>query len=339
MANNLLSILESYKESGWLRSQIHPTLPITIWNYTQKTQFEGFWDIVTILCRGLVVDGEGNIVARPFKKFFNIEENKHKPTNEFDVYEKMDGSLGIYFNYKGQWILATRGSFTSDQALKGIEILKKYNTSHFDPNNTYLFEIIYPENRIVVDYGNEEKMVLLGEIANITGFEYPIEKHTKYGIDVVKKYNGISDYSALKHQVNHNAEGFIIRFKNGDRCKIKGEEYIRLHRIMTEISTTSVWESLLNKDMLEEILENVPDEFYNKIKEYRDQLQESFTFLKNFIYKRYKEIEKELGPCDDKNFALKVKDNKFSSFFFSLRKGKEIDNMIWKKLKPEYRKL
>jgi hypothetical protein len=27
---------------------------------------------------------------------------------------------------------------------------------------TFCFEIIYPENRIVLDYGNDEKLVLLG---------------------------------------------------------------------------------------------------------------------------------------------------------------------------------
>jgi RNA ligase len=39
----------------------------------------------------------------------------------------MDGSLGILFNYKGEWVLATRGSFTSDQSVKGTELLQKYD--------------------------------------------------------------------------------------------------------------------------------------------------------------------------------------------------------------------
>jgi len=139
----MLEILNKYYEEGWLIKQTHPTLPLTIWNYSISTQYEGHWDDVTLMCRGLVTDDEGNIVARPFKKFFNMEENMHVPTKEFDVYEKMDGSLGILFFYVNQWVFASRGSFISDQAIKGKELLRKYNLDELDVENTYLFEIIY----------------------------------------------------------------------------------------------------------------------------------------------------------------------------------------------------
>ena len=88
-----------------LYKQVHPTLPLTIWNYSEKVQYEGLWNDITLMCRGLVTDDEGNIVARPFKKFFNLDEGKHTPTSEFDVYMKLDGSLGILFNYKGEWVV------------------------------------------------------------------------------------------------------------------------------------------------------------------------------------------------------------------------------------------
>ena len=96
-----LKLLHKYESEGLLFSQKHPTLPLTIWNYSDKVQYEGLWNETLLQCRGLVTDDEGNVVARPFKKFFNLEENKHTPTSKFDVYDKMDGSLGILFNYKG----------------------------------------------------------------------------------------------------------------------------------------------------------------------------------------------------------------------------------------------
>ena len=101
---NLLTTLEKYFQEGWLIKQTHPTLPLTIWNYSQTTQYEGRWDEITLMCRGLVTDDNGNIVARPFKKFFSLEEGKHTPTSEFEVYEKMDGSLGIMFKYNGELV-------------------------------------------------------------------------------------------------------------------------------------------------------------------------------------------------------------------------------------------
>ena len=110
--------LNKYYEEGWLIKQTHPTLPLTIWNYSQTTQYEGKWDEVTMMCRGLITDNNtGKILVRPFPKFFNYEEVAGKgmiPTKGDYVYiqEKMDGSLGILFNYEGEWVMATRGSFT-----------------------------------------------------------------------------------------------------------------------------------------------------------------------------------------------------------------------------------
>ena len=121
--NKFLYTLEQYSRTGQLFKQDHRTLPLSIWNYTPEVQYGQLWDEVTLQCRGLVTDKEGNVVAYPFKKFFNIEENKHTPTENFEVYEKMDGSLGILFFYEGKWVVATRGSFTSEQAVKGAEIL------------------------------------------------------------------------------------------------------------------------------------------------------------------------------------------------------------------------
>lgn len=138
-----LQTLHKYYEEGWLIKQTHPTLPLIIWNYSQATQYEGKWDEITLQCRGLVTDDKGNVVARPFKKFFNMEEGKHTPTKEFEVYEKMDGSLIIIFWYDGGWVVASRGSFTSEQAIKGRELLDKYDLDELDKDKTYCFEIIY----------------------------------------------------------------------------------------------------------------------------------------------------------------------------------------------------
>jgi len=340
-----LETLHKYHEDGLLYNQTHPTLPLTIWNYTEKVQYEGLWDEVTLQCRGLVTDDNGNIVARPFKKFFNIEEGKHNPTSEFDVYEKMDGSLGIVFYYKGEWHYASRGSFTSDQSIKFREIfINKYKTSHLTVTNTYLFEIIYPENRIVVDYNGMEDVVMLGEIHTESGIELDLEYWENSIFNVVKKYDGIKDYTALKGMVEDNHEGFVVRFSNGDRMKVKGEEYVRLHKIMTNLSTTAVWEVLSNGGSMDELLKDVPDEFYEKIKEYENELNFSFytinkeyDWIFNTIRNQYFEAhEKEFNRAE---FAMLAKKYKYPSILFSLLDGKDISPLVWKIVKPEFKKL
>lgn len=329
-----LETLHKYKEDGLLRCQTHPNLPLTIWNYTEKVQYEKLWDGVTLACRGLVTDDLGNVVARPFKKFFNIEEGKHTPTKEFEVYEKMDGSLGIVFYYGGEWHVATRGSFTSEQAVRAKEMLSKYDFSYLAAENifTFLVEVIYPENRIVVDYGNEEKLVWLSTIEVESGEEvfYP-------GADweCAKKYNGIKDVDQLKETIGDNREGYIILFSNGDRCKIKGEEYLRLHKIMTEVSTTGIWESLKNGDDIAELLKDVPDEFFDKIEEYAEELVSEYMLIEA---KCLLTFNQHVG-LSKKEFAEQVKWNKYSGILFKMYDDKDYSESIWRKIKPEFKKL
>lgn len=341
----MLETLNKYYEDGLLHKQVHPTLPLTIWNYSEKCQYEGLWDKTLLMCRGLVTNNEGNIVARGFPKFFNIEEGKFTPTEKFEVFEKMDGSLLLVFWYEGQWVVATRGSFTSDQSIKSRELLKKYNTDIMFRHLTFCFETIYKNNRIVCDYGDYEGLVLLGTF-DTTGKEYDIEMWSQWGFDVVKKYDGIEDYKELKEMVKNDQEGFVVKFSNGDRIKVKGVEYLRLHKIMTNVTTTGVWEYLRNGEDVMEILKEVPDEFYNKIKSYVRDLKYGYFQIsedagKKFdgmMYGKYNDKE----PIEDRKvFAEWVftQPKHMSGILFRMFDKKDYSEIIWNLIRPEFKKL
>jgi len=341
----MLEKLNQYYEDGLLYKQVHPSLPLTIWNYTEKVQYENLWDEVTLMCRGLVTDDTGDIVATPFQKFFNIEEGKFEPTEKFEVYEKMDGSLGIVFWYRGQWVVATRGSFTSDQANKAREILRKYNTDIMFRHLTFCFEIIYPENRIVLDYGNDEKLVLLGTFDK-NGKEMDVEIWSQWGFDVVKKYDGINDYKELKQMVKNDQEGFVVKFSNGDRVKVKGVEYLRLHKIMTNVTTTGIWEYLKNGEDVMELLKDVPDEFYKKIESYIKDLRYSYFQIsedagKRFDYMMYGKYNDKEPITDRKEFAEWVftQPKHMSGILFRMFDKKDYSEIIWNLIRPEFKKL
>ena len=350
-------ILNRYYEKGLVYKQVHPTLPLTIWNYSEKVQYEGLFDGVTLNARGLVTDNDGKIAARPFKKFFNMEENKHTPTEEFDVYEKMDGSLGILFNYQGEWVMATRGSFTSEQSIKGFEMLKNYDYEKLHKNYTYLFEIIYKENRIVVQYDYDD-LILLGMVEIKTGYEVDLYGEgndvrlknliSNLGFKVVKKYDGINDYSILKGMIKDNEEGFVVRFSNGDRIKIKGEEYLKLHKLMTNVSTTAIWEMLSEGRDVLEILKDVPDEFYNKIKMCVRDLKYTYFSLSEYAGKthdgfRYGKFGDKDPEPTKKEFAEFLSMNNYNpvikALCFAMWDKKDYDKIIWKHIKPEFKKL
>ena len=348
----MLEVLEKYYNDGLVYKQVHPTLPLTIWNYSERVQYEGLWDEVTLQTRGLVTDDKGNVVGKPFTKFFNMEEGRHTPTFDFDVYAKMDGSLGILFNYEGEWVLATRGSFTSDQAVKGLELLQKYEYQKLHKNYTYLFEIIYPENRIVVQYPYED-LVLLGVIETKTGYEVNIHDGdndlriknliNNVGFRVVQKYNGISDYKVLKDMIKDDEEGFVVRFKNGDRMKVKGVEYLRLHKIMTNVSTTSIWEMLSTGQDVTELLKDVPDEFFDKIKTYVKKLRYQKMAITEHAGKLFDSYyESYDGDLPEKakyaQWVLKMEKH-LQPILFRMYDRKEYDSYVWKLIKPEFKKL
>jgi RNA ligase len=379
-----LEVLSDYINRGLVIKQNHPTLPLAIYNYSRECQYNGMWDDITLNCRGLVLDTDGNVVAKPFPKFFNYEEYKPEdiPNEYFEVYEKMDGSLGIFFYYeeelsderryniwfnnnyetgmerffdpnnlpdfddpyyeptpkiKGEWHMATRGSFTSEQAIKGMEIANRYNYDKICViGYTYLFEIIYPENRIVVDYGKEERLVLLG-VMNRRGEEFPYEEMVDEGWDIVMKYKTWGeDWETLKKEISKNNEGYVIRFSGGMRMKIKGDEYVRLHRILTNFSTKDIWELLRNNEPLESFLERVPDEFDAWVKGVVRDLQTRY----DNILKDYRIIMDDIYDVDKKVFAERAKRYPHPSLLFALYDGKNESayDYVWKLLKPKYEK-
>lgn len=335
-----LEILKRCVDEGWVEKNDHPILPLSIYNYSRNTQYEGKWDDVTLMCRGLVLDREGNVVAKAFNKFFNMEEHKPEeiPNESFDVFEKMDGSLGIFFHYNDVWHMATKGSFTSDQSVKGMEIAKRYNYDKICvPGFVYLFEIIYPENRIVVNYGTDERLVLLS-IINPEGKELDYDEIEMDGWDIVNRYDGIRNYSELKSKISQNQEGFVIKFRNGFRMKIKGEEYVRLHRILTGFSNIDVWEYLKDKKDFNEFLDTVPDEFDNWVKETARDLTIRFENIKKEYVWIYEHILRLENSNNRKVFAEHSKRYNHPSILFKMFDNKEYDDYIWKLIKPTYQK-
>ena len=172
-----IEILQKYYDEGWLIKQTHPTKDMTIWNYSRKSVWENHWDDIILACRGLVTNSEGRIVSRCFEKFFTYDQllnaNRHIPNEPFEITEKMDGQLGLLFHYDGEWIFASRGSFTSIYAQKGWEMLQKYDYRKLTHENTYIFEIIFKEGRIVCKYDYED-LILIGCINIPFGFEVNI---------------------------------------------------------------------------------------------------------------------------------------------------------------------
>jgi RNA ligase len=304
-----LDALAAQIEAGYIREKAHPSLPLMLLNYSEKVQYERAWTPETIASRGLIYNTDTmEIVARGFNKFWNWDDSTqpYPPAGAMVMSTKFDGSLGIlYLDEDGQYKIATRGSFASDQAHKATEILENYYwnvltdeeveaiTAYFSMNDaTFLFEIIYPQNRIVVDYGKDERLVLLDVIDNKTGKSLMDFFDSIPWPDKAEKRLVPGGFSVdISHEIPQGEEGFVLYWPHtGFRCKMKSSEYVELHRMVTGLSEKTLWEALGAGTSTEQIKDGIPDELhewvdrkaaamYAKAAEMLDQAQDDFDHV------------------------------------------------------------
>lgn len=309
-----------------INKQVHPHLPISIYNYTALAQFKGQWLNAERVCRGLIVADEDNrVIARGPSKFFNYGQ-VGAPETSLDslvrVTTKHDGSLGIGWHYDGKFGVATRGSFTSEQAVKAEKLANRLEFPDFleeirDTSldgSTMIFEIIYPENRIVLDYGNEESLRYLGDVDNLSGL-------IQYRPEEVEVGEVITLRDALELEIPADEEGYVLdvvepvrKFTGGyyevtGHVKLKGNEYKILHGLLTNTNARRIWVELaardchqwieheddwanklghnpvdfsyvkVDQDIAETLLTNVPDEFYDWVTKQIDSINDKVLDL------------------------------------------------------------
>lgn len=325
--------LEKRVEDGLLRKQSHPYLPLEIYNYTEKCQFGKKWDKYSMMCRGLTIDSDGEIVTRPFDKFFNLgeyeeslEELSKKHGGIKKIVEKMDGSLIIVSVLGDDVIVSSRGSFTSEQAIFARTLLADIgfdkNTKYHD-KVTYLFEIIYPENRIVVNYNYRTELVFLGARETKTG-------NHLYNTGFDKIFSTPKNYLKMQSHVD-NKEGYVIIFNDEMRVKIKFDEYVRLHRIMTGFSERRVWDLLKHGERVN--LVGVPEEFAKEV----EDCQNKYTTLYNDFLEKSKYVFQATDISRNRGDIAREWTSKYSDIapmLFAMLDEKEVDNIIWNKIKP-----
>ncbi|MFW9872423.1 MAG: RNA ligase [Candidatus Thorarchaeota archaeon] len=334
-------------EEGYLMEKFSEDNKLVLYNYTNKCQFEKKWNEITLNSRGHIFEVEtNNLIALPFPKFFNLSElspNQQKEIlqrTDYTLTEKIDGSLGIIYYYNNEWQVNTRGSFNSEQAIKAKRLLlHKYHFNCMAHNLTFLVEIIYPENRIVIDYGNEEKLVLLSIYDRKTkkeGSREEIEEYAElFDFPIVKEYQlTYDDMFKFQEKDQLSIEGFVVRYNNGLRIKIKSKRYLDVARILTNLTPSSLWKYMKQGKVDRGMLEIIPEEFYEEINTIIDDLENKYKELEKEINLEYNKLEKlnltrkEIGI----NNSLKHK-----SCMFSLldQKNEKIENYIMKRIKPK----
>ena len=299
-------------------------------------------DIVKV-CRGIIIDLERMCVAgRGFDKFFNATEpNAATLSGSIRAEEKIDGSIiKVWKNRDGEWMISTNGTINAKNADLAMATndyksyydlfavaLEKSNLdlSSLDGDNTYIFELVSPLNRIVIPY-KETELYFLGMRNNITGKETsPIDmgdfvKSNGLKTPMIYDIKSIDEALEVAKTLGNDKEGFVLVDKEFNRVKVKGSEYLALHILRNN--------DLSMKNFLVHILDNTQDDLIAYFPEYEPYIEELEDKL-NAYKKAVKEaIASAPWDVDRKSFAMAVKESPYSAILFKLYGNKDYD---WEK--------
>jgi len=306
--DELMAGLERARGLGFVHRRAQPGSDLRLFIYTPRCVYEDGWDEFTVLARGLIVDEAARrVVATPFPKFFNLGERRGEaPDLPFEAFEKLDGSLIIAFHHGGRWRTATKGAFDSDQALWARARLDGADLSALTPGATYLFEAIYPENRIVIRYP-EAALVMLSAYAadgRELGHDEVLAASEALGWRAAARRR----FASLAEMVVHAAglpkddEGFVIRFSDGQRLKLKGAEYRRIHALISRCTPLAIWEAMNAGDDLGALRRDLPEEFWTDFDDIVERIGASIAAIETHVA----EVAASVADLSDKGLGLSL---------------------------------
>ena len=297
-------------------------------------------------CRGLgLVVGSWDIFRYGFNRFMNWDEEGRDPINldkEMIYQKKIDGSLIFLHHFDGEWVVGTRGRLfpdakVSDFSMTFPELFWKAfdecggNRAALHPHFCYLFELCAPENRVVILYP-QRHTVLLGarRLPDWKEIDVCCVKNLAERLQVIvpEVHNFASLEDCLKKAKTlpgTKEEGFVVLQPDGNdgyfRAKIKGADYLELHRIVSARSLNNLVKLVLQHKR--DLLNDFPDYFpaYDTIQElFAQWIHRAGTF---FL------AERPLLRQSKKDFALSVKDTEFASCCFALASNKYSNVYEW----------
>ncbi len=297
-------------------------------------------------CRGLKFAPDGRLLARPYHKFHNLNENEDYQEHAIDfsqphvMLDKLDGSMVHTIALGGRLRLMTRKGF-SEVALKAQQWLDAqpevgnqvtsaygllfggtYPASHF----THCFEYVAPHNQIVVFY--EEETLILTAIRHIeTGLYVPyadlVAEAQRCGVPVVQPYP-LSAFDEAAVRADPDNEGLVVRFANGSMVKVKADIYCTKHGAVDSVSHCHGVLELAFANVLDDVLPNLAGEFKQRVIDYRDAFFHALDITKARLITAVEEYD----HLDQKEFALTIKDHPWRGLMFGYRKSRDADQVV-----------
>lgn len=310
-------------------------LGLTIANWSKG--FYGVTETYQLLAKGIVFNQNNELISMPLVKFYNLFEIEDKDYHQqlltkglrITAAKKYDGTMIQLFKYRGKYVFTTRGTFKSEYTHAASTIaLRKYKRSlaKLDDDKTYIFELIHPVSKNVVDYGDNEDLILLAVHDRgfnqyyrtiELGFHHP--KTTEY-----QEFQTFQDAVEWSRRNSHDHEGYVITLESKQqivhRVKIKSEWYIEKFRMLYNISHKAVaqiyWPDALDWDDFKEF---IPEEIEDNYEFYYNEYVEWLNKLRKQVADLYEEV---VPNMNQKEFAIANKGRDDFSLLMNAYHGK-----------------
>jgi len=288
-----------------------------------------FYAMLRRECRGIIFDSKtGDIIRRPFHKFFNVSERAETQADIIDlsrphvILEKLDGSMIAPFIVNGQMIWGTKMGATD--VAKPVEEFVKNNPHYEDfahsmlsMNLTPIFEWCSRKQRIVLDY--KEDQLILTAVRHMSKGTYSPHKHmlSLAGdlIPVVRAFEPQTDMKAFIEYVHdlEDLEGFVVRFDDGHMLKLKCQWYLQIHRAKEAILQDRNVVQMILENTIDDVKAHLPVEDRDAITVFENDFNEAINQRVNKIWSdvQFYKSDKYIG--DRKEFAINHATN-FDSF-------------------------
>ena len=253
---------------------------------------------------GATFDAEsGELVSLPFEKFFNVNEKAHTRAalveadmaNGFYVTEKLDGSMLTPIMTNSGPVLKTRKSAFSDVAaaanMHATKNVLDLCTAMCEFDFTPIFEYMTPDNKIVLDYGEEPRFVLLAarnmQSGHYMSYEALLGFGVQFDVPVVNKVPVNSLQELLdKVETEEGIEGWVI-CTGKTRYKIKTRWYCDRHNLV-DLRYRDVAKHVLN-DTLDDLMPNIRvaggEEAVKKVEEVKLLVRIELAVITNTVLK------------------------------------------------------
>jgi len=300
-------------------------------------------DAIRRECRGIIFDTEtGNILHRRFHKFFNSGEKPETQLDKIDltkphkILKKLDGSMISPLAIGGKFRFGTKMGVTDvalpveTHVIDHPEIISICQEC-FDHGMTPLFEWCSRQQKIVIDYP-EDELVLLAVRDNVTGkymlYDDMVVLANLHDVKYVEQYEGtVENMQQLVNSIREETgvEGYIIRFDDGHMVKIKCDEYVSLHRAKDGIRFEKNVISIIVNEQLDDLKPFLQGIDLERVIDFEHRFWQGVESTSKMLVNLYSDGVSRYPERKDfaTNFAAK-QDARYRPFLFNLYDGKEI---------------